>query len=276
VNLSLSGVVVVEGLTGGTLNEIVDYAWSKGSMAVVAAGNGGLFRTDSSRARRLLVTATTKGDSLADYATSVGFADWGLAAPGGDNDDGQEGEIFSTLWEPLKGSGYGWGIGTSMAAPHVSGAAALLRGLGLDAPKTVERILTTAEDIGSEGDDFTYGAGLLDVDAAVRGLGPKASSPDGAPPTGSAPPVRARGREVPTDAPRAVGTPKATVVAKVAGTAEPTPMVSPGARIQASDEVSEKSAIANIMLAATLLSAAAALVGYGSFRRLRSPRKTEV
>jgi subtilisin family serine protease len=269
VNLSLSGSVVVEGLTRGTLNAMVDYAWSKGAVPVIAAGNGGLFRTDSSDARRILVTATTDRDTLADYATSVGFADWGMAAPGGDTADGEASMIYSTLWDPVKGSGYGYGIGTSMAAPHVSGAAAILRGLGLDAPKTVERILATAQDIGSSGDDFTYGSGLLDVAAAVKGLGPKAvAEPTEAP---RRPAGRPRGSIATDDVLEAAPTAAPRSTTSAAG-AKPTskPTASPRARMLASDEMSEKSALANIVIASTLLAAAAGLVGYGGFRRVRS------
>jgi subtilisin family serine protease len=266
VNLSLSGSVVVEGLSRGTLNEIVDYAWTKGVVAVIAAGNGGLFRTDSSDARRLLVTATTKRDTRAEYATSVGFADWGIAAPGGDDADDEASMIFSTYWDPVKGSGYGYGVGTSMAAPHVAGAAAILRGLGVDAPKTVERILSTADDIGDGGEDFDFGNGLLNVAEAVKGQ---------AKPAASAAPAVVRTRAPNTPKPAAAVARTAAPAPAASGRAEVTvDQVSPApterARVLASDELSEKSAIANIVLAATLLSAAAGLVGYESFRRVRS------
>ncbi len=62
--------------------------------------------------------------------------------------------------------------GTSMASPHVAGAAALVcqaqgnRGL---LPLDVENILKgTAKDLGARGTDTTYGAGLVDAFAAVK------------------------------------------------------------------------------------------------------------
>ena len=58
--------------------------------------------------------------------------------------------------------------GTSMAAPHVSGAAALLISNGVTDPDRVrEAIEKTAKDIGSRGRDDEYGWGLINVRAAL-------------------------------------------------------------------------------------------------------------
>jgi serine protease len=64
--------------------------------------------------------------------------------------------------------------GTSMAAPHVSGAAALVMATGRlgrrnPTPAEVERHLeATTRDLGAPGFDRRYGNGLLDVAAALR------------------------------------------------------------------------------------------------------------
>jgi subtilisin family serine protease len=66
-------------------------------------------------------------------------------------------------------NGYTWKTGTSMACPHVSGAAALLR--QVNPALTVEEVKTalmvTATDLGPTGPDNGYGWGLLNVGAAV-------------------------------------------------------------------------------------------------------------
>jgi len=276
VNLSLGDNVVIEGLSGGTMTDLVNEAWSKGVVPVIAAGNGeegtpGLFRWDPDRAKTLLVTATNVDDGKPGYATAVGTAAWGLSAPGGDRSRGDESMIFSTYWDAKEGSGYGWGYGTSMAAPHVAGAAAVLRGLGLSPQQTVDRILSTAEDIGSAGDDFTYGHGLLDVAAATEGLAARpasrpAATVDDEPDATAAPPA---GELRTPDAGLLSSLPAPTGRLKVTATTAP----SPRARAVASDDLSERSALANLLLAATLLGAAGALVGFGSWQRVRARRR---
>jgi len=64
---------------------------------------------------------------------------------------------------------YGERTGTSQAAPHVSGAAAILRQVNpeLTVEQVKEAILATAADLGAAGEDNDYGHGILDVGAAV-------------------------------------------------------------------------------------------------------------
>ena len=67
-------------------------------------------------------------------------------------------------------TGYGWSAGTSMAAPHVAGVAALVIGKhgGEMAPSEVERILrASADDLGKPGNDSSYGGGRVNAARAV-------------------------------------------------------------------------------------------------------------
>ena len=63
-------------------------------------------------------------------------------------------------------------IGTSMAAPHVAGVAAMLIQQGITDPAAIEAALEqTAVDLGAPGRDDQYGFGLVDARAALRGFG---------------------------------------------------------------------------------------------------------
>src|SRR5205823_494356 len=57
---------------------------------------------------------------------------------------------------------------TSMASPHVAGAAALVMSLGVTAPGAVQGLLESTAGDAPEGKGEKYGAGLLDAAAAVR------------------------------------------------------------------------------------------------------------
>jgi len=71
------------------------------------------------------------------------------------------------------GGGYSSFSGTSMAAPHVVGAIALLRQFApnLTGSQIKLALYNTAEDLGTPGEDNTYGMGLIDVYAAFLSLG---------------------------------------------------------------------------------------------------------
>ena len=63
-------------------------------------------------------------------------------------------------------------IGTSQAAPHVSGVAAMLMQQGIKDPAAIEAALEQlAVDLGPAGRDNQYGFGLVDARAVLRGLG---------------------------------------------------------------------------------------------------------
>jgi len=182
INLSLGTDVVLRNVAGSGLREAIEYAWAKGSIPVLAAGNdglvGGLFGSGYGGLPAVVVTATDHQDRVAPYATSIGSADWGVAAPGGDT-SGQPGRDILSAFPDRQCA---LNAGTSMAAPHVSGALAALRASGLDRRGAVERLLATARDLGSAGPDGTYGHGLVDLRRALAAEAPApAPSPSSAP-----------------------------------------------------------------------------------------------
>ena len=175
INLSLSGNVLLDALLGDGLSSAVNYAWSKGVVSVASTGNQGF--SSSTSANVIMVTATTKYDTEASYATRPGSAQWSMAAPGGSSDEGNNTRVLSTYGKPGSSTKYAFMTGTSMAAPHVTGAAAVLRGLGYTPSQTVDRLLNNAVDLGASGRDSTFGSGRLDVAKAVGAAGAPSPTP---------------------------------------------------------------------------------------------------
>ncbi len=113
--------------------------------------------------------------------------DWCVAAPGTDiTSTVVEGKIEGESIKDADGNvvgfhvtsqtpeyGYGDMTGTSMAAPHVTGALALLmeRFPYLDNAQIRDVLLTTATDIGAPGVDDIYGWGLINLKKAIEGPG---------------------------------------------------------------------------------------------------------
>jgi subtilisin family serine protease len=59
-----------------------------------------------------------------------------------------------------------------MAAPHVTGVAALLYSQGVKNPAAIEAAIKRfAQDLGAPGRDNEYGAGLIDARASLLGSG---------------------------------------------------------------------------------------------------------
>lgn len=193
INLSLAEVGQEVFGPGQSFTDALDYAWSHGVIAVIAAGNSYFLTSGYSNNNAIIVSATNRSDGRPDFSNGVGSAKWGIAAPGGGSTfDSSSGDIYSTYWDGSDPNRYAYNAGTSMSAPHVAGAAAVLRGLGLSAQQTVDRLLSTATDLGTPGRDSTFGAGRLDLAAAVKGLGSTGSGGGGGAGGGPSPTPRRR------------------------------------------------------------------------------------
>jgi serine protease len=170
--------------------DALDFAQAKGVLVVGAAGNGSqeaVRRPVAYPARAtdvLSVGATTEHGCLAEYSNSGNLLD--LVAPGGGHDavlagdpncnpaDRSGRDIVQMTFErrPDNFGLPGRVTGTSMAAPHVSGVAAMVIASGVlgpdPTPEAIEaHIKATARDLGAPGPDTFYGAGLLDAAAAT-------------------------------------------------------------------------------------------------------------
>ncbi len=174
INLSLGGSA-----SSQTLLDAVAYAASKGVVVVAAAGNNGTSTVSYPAAYDdyvIAVGATRYDETRAPYSNYGVSLD--LVAPGGDlsvdqNGDGYGDGVLQNTFNPnnkrTNQFGYWFFQGTSMAAPHVAGVAALVLSNGnATTPNDVRTALqSTAEDLGEPGVDTTYGWGLVDAAAAL-------------------------------------------------------------------------------------------------------------
>ena len=172
----------------------VAYARSRGAVVVGAAGNAAQPTIAyPARARGVIsVGATTEHGCVADYSNHGPELD--LVAPGGGADarlpdDPVRCQPHAPVGRSIFQLTYDGGVrrfglpggyeGTSMAAPHVSGVAALVIASGVigrrPSPTAVElRLKRTARDLGPPGRDLRYGAGMVNAGAAVAGARPRA------------------------------------------------------------------------------------------------------
>ena len=170
INMSLGGA-----RSSKILGAAVKYAHKKGVVVVCAAGNNGRGNVSYPAAYPgAVAVAATQFDRATTF-----YSNWGkeidLAAPGGNtrvdqNGDGRpDGVLQNTILPGHPGeSGYLLFMGTSMAAPHVAGAVALVMERGLTEPAAVERVLkATARHPQDKRWDPHYGAGIIDVNAAL-------------------------------------------------------------------------------------------------------------
>jgi serine protease len=188
INLSLEFEL---GITASEIPELVEalaYAHRRGVFLVGASGNEA-HRSVAypARARYVVsVGSTTERGCVSDFSNQG--RDLDIVAPGGGADasirddphcrpDLRHGrDIYQvTLQGGPRNRRFGIPFGyegTSMAAPHVAAAAALViasRVIGAKpTPDAIEqRLKDTARDLGAPGPDVRYGAGLLDAAAAT-------------------------------------------------------------------------------------------------------------
>jgi len=166
INLSLGGGA------SSAEQSAVEYARDHNVVVVAAGGNDGASGQDSypaaysvQYANVIAVAATNNANGHPAYGTVASYLD--ISAPGGCGGPcggGSANDVLSTV----NSSGYGTKAGTSMATPHVSAAAALLRSApaACTASQVKSRLKNTATDLGVPGQDSTFGAGLVNPLAA--------------------------------------------------------------------------------------------------------------
>lgn len=149
------GSLSLGGNDSNLLQDACQYAANNGVFLSAAAGNSGSC-TDcvgypAAYDTCVAVSATTADDDLAEFSSTGPEVD--LAAPGKD--------IYSTYL----GVTYKSLSGTSMACPHISGAAGILMANGYTHTDALTQLMDTAVPIGLSSNEG--GAGLLNVAAAL-------------------------------------------------------------------------------------------------------------
>ncbi|WP_158679965.1 S8 family serine peptidase [Deinococcus sp. NW-56] len=174
------------------LSRATTYAHRKGVTMIASEGNDAIDKdhsadvisvpADSAHVLSISATApegwaktpTVNLNGLSSYS-NYGASAVNFAAPGGDfdlpgNDVCTVGSVrqlcyaFDMVFSTVAGGRYSWSAGTSMAAPHASGIAALIIGQNggqMNPAQVASEMAKRAQDFGKQGNDPAYGGGLV-------------------------------------------------------------------------------------------------------------------
>ena len=159
------------------LEDAVTYANSRGAVVVAAAGNDGRNGVSYPAAYDSVISVgaldiNNQRTSYSNYGAGLDVMAYGGDLRQDRNSDGfKDGILQQTFSGNPTNFGYYFFQGTSMAAPHVSAAAALLIEHGIADPEIITaKIRQSARDLGKKGYDIIYGFGLINLLAMLESL----------------------------------------------------------------------------------------------------------
>ncbi len=210
ITMSLGGTL--EFAAANFLQDTFTAAHAAGVVIVAASGNSGTASDEyPCNFTYVICVGSTTNDGTAVSSFSTRTAGLALVAPGE--------RIASTL----PGGGYGYGSGTSMATPHVTGAVALLRSIrpSITPDEVLAALAQSARPLVGGGRNPQSGYGLLQVGAALDLV---AGGPAGVPPSTPAPAMSVSPDPAATPDPGASPTPSASPTPDPAIAAVPIPV----------------------------------------------------
>jgi serine protease len=171
INMSLGG----GGACTTATQSAITAAVNRGTTVVVAAGNSNANAANFSPAscnNVISVAATNRAGSRAEYSNFGSVVD--IAAPGGEMRTATSGGILSTLNAGTKtptSESYDYYQGTSMAAPHIAGLAALVKSANSAlTPAQIESAIKTNSRALPGTCSGGCGAGLADAAKTVQAV----------------------------------------------------------------------------------------------------------
>ncbi len=177
INMSLGGPGFSQ-----TMQNAVTAARNAGVVVIAAAGNENSSTPSYPAAYDDVISVAAVGYDLTRAPYSNFHPTVDIAAPGGNvgvdlNGDGYADGVLSTKPDdsvnPTNYASYSFYQGTSMAAPHVAGVAALVlsENPGLTVAQVENILMQTSTDLGVAGRDDIFGEGLVNAFAAVQQAG---------------------------------------------------------------------------------------------------------
>ncbi|MHA4845068.1 S8 family peptidase [Flavitalea antarctica] len=181
-----------------SMNRAFQYARKKGSLAIVAAGNDGIYVTGQGQGTFypancvdvVTIAANAPNDWALNENTSLfvpsSYTNYGsslisFAGPGGDFDASttpatvigitRPSYVFDMVLSAGSSTGYSWAAGTSMACPAASGVAALLVGKyngDISTSQLESKLKSSAVDLGAPGKDPYFGNGQVNAANVVK------------------------------------------------------------------------------------------------------------
>lgn len=162
VNMSFGG-----GAPSAANEQGVNYAWNSGKILLVSSGNDGsgtISYPAAYPAAMAVGSIGTNGDQLNLASYSQYGNEQEITAPGGETqfNYGIVSCIPMNMYESMEG--------TSMAAPHVTGLAGLMKNVNMDLTNADIRYIinATAFDLGAPGWDAEFGYGMINASLAIQ------------------------------------------------------------------------------------------------------------